>query len=219
MCQNAKFHWQFPGALIFAPSTSSPQRKDEFQNHLILERSIPLLAVSWNQTFAGRLVPSLLEQRSLSFGRAVQISELFGSVGLILLDELQRQTGFVKPGWVATFVEFVGVAVLGAKTEAFFPGRVPHVRPSVHGLKKTGRSSFECFFECGEDTAAKSKSPSPWKESIGRIRFRPMVPDFLNGAPPTDALAAFIKESRMKFVNARELDRKSGCTLRRTLIA
>jgi len=46
--------------------------------------------------------------------------------------------------------------------------------------------------------------------------FRPMDPDFLHGAPPTDACAAFIKESRMKFANARELDRKSGCTLERT---
>jgi len=70
---------------------------------------------------------------------------LFDSVGLILLDELQLQTGFAKPGWVPTFAEFVGVAVVGAKTEALFPGRVPHVRPSVHGLKKTGRSSFERF--------------------------------------------------------------------------
>jgi hypothetical protein len=43
-----------------------------------------------------------------------------------------------------------------------------------------------------------------------------MVPDFLHDAPPTDACAAFIKESRTKFVNARELDRKSGCTLGRT---
>jgi hypothetical protein len=43
-----------------------------------------------------------------------------------------------------------------------------------------------------------------------------MVPDFLHGAPPTDACAAFIKESRMKFINAREFDRKSGCTLLRT---
>jgi hypothetical protein len=24
-------------------------------------------------------------------------------------------------------------------------GRVPHVRPSVHGLKMTGRSPFHCF--------------------------------------------------------------------------
>jgi hypothetical protein len=43
-----------------------------------------------------------------------------------------------------------------------------------------------------------------------------MFPDFLHGAPPTDAYAAFIEESRIKFVNARELNRKSGCTLART---
>ena len=32
----------------------------------------------------------------------------------------------------------VGLAEVGAKNEAFFSGRVPHVRPSVHGPKKTG---------------------------------------------------------------------------------
>jgi hypothetical protein len=37
-----------------------------------------------------------------------------------------------------------------------------------------------------------------------------MYPDFLHGAPPTPACAAFIKESRMKFANARKLHRKSG---------
>jgi hypothetical protein len=41
-------------------------------------------------------------------------------------------------------------------------------------------------------------------------RFRPTYPDFLHGAPPIPACAAFIKESRMKFANARRLDRKSG---------
>jgi len=41
-------------------------------------------------------------------------------------------------------------------------------------------------------------------------RFRPTYPDFLHGAPPTPACAAFIKESRMKCANARKLDRKSG---------
>jgi hypothetical protein len=46
---------------------------------------------------------------------------------------------------LATLVEFIGVAVVGAKNEALFPGRVPHVRPSVHGLKTTGRSPFERF--------------------------------------------------------------------------
>jgi hypothetical protein len=44
-------------------------------------------------------------------------------------------------------------------------------------------------------------------------RFRPTYPDFLHGAPPTPACAAFIKESRMKFDNASKLDRKSGVRL------
>jgi len=35
-------------------------------------------------------------------------------------------------------------------------------------------------------------------------------PDFLYAAPDTTACAAFSKESRMKFANATELDRKSG---------
>jgi hypothetical protein len=39
-----------------------------------------------------------------------------------------------------------------------------------------------------------------------------MYPDFLHEAPPTDAYAAFIKESRVEFANARKLNRKSGCT-------
>jgi hypothetical protein len=43
-----------------------------------------------------------------------------------------------------------------------------------------------------------------------------MVPDFLHEAPPTDACAAFIKESRMMYINAREFNRKSGCTPWRT---
>jgi hypothetical protein len=40
--------------------------------------------------------------------------------------------------------------------------------------------------------------------------FRPTYPDFLHGAPPTSACAAFIKESRMEFVNARKFYRKFG---------
>jgi len=39
---------------------------------------------------------------------------------------------------------------------------------------------------------------------------RPTYPDFLHGAPPIAACAAFIKESRMKFANAGKLNRKSG---------
>jgi hypothetical protein len=37
-----------------------------------------------------------------------------------------------------------------------------------------------------------------------------MYPDFLHGDPPTAAYAAFIKQSRMKVVNASKLDRNSG---------
>jgi hypothetical protein len=49
------------------------------------------------------------------------------------------------------------------------------------------------------------------KRSLGFAhRFRPTYPDFLHGAPPTPACAAFIEESRMKLTNARKLDRKSG---------
>jgi hypothetical protein len=32
--------------------------------------------------------------------------------------------------------------------------------------------------------------------------FRPTYPDFLHGAPPTSACAAFVEESRMEFANA-----------------
>jgi hypothetical protein len=49
------------------------------------------------------------------------------------------------------------------------------------------------------------------KAVVGFARlFRPTYPDFLHGAPPTAARAAFIKESRMKFANASKVYRKSG---------
>jgi hypothetical protein len=44
-------------------------------------------------------------------------------------------------------------------------------------------------------------------------RFRPTYPGFLHETPPTSTCAAFIafiKESRMKAVNASKLNRKSG---------
>src|ERR1700732_891395 len=47
-------------------------------------------------------------------------------------------------------------------------------------------------------------------------RFRPTYPDFLHGAPPTPACAAFIKESRMKCTNARKVRQEIRSTLRRT---
>src|ERR1700722_9013136 len=49
------------------------------------------------------------------------------------------------------------------------------------------------------------------KRSLGlAYRFRPRYPDFLHGAPPTSACAAFIEESRIKCANASKLRRKSG---------
>jgi hypothetical protein len=47
------------------------------------------------------------------------------------------------------------------------------------------------------------------KRSLGCAHhFGPTYPDFLHGAPPTAACAAFNKESRMQY--AKKLDRKSG---------
>jgi hypothetical protein len=111
---------------------------------------------------------------------------------------------------IASMVEYIDGAGVGAKNQALSPGRVPHVRLSVHGPRKIGRSPFRRFCSTGKWTAAKRKSPRGWSESIGKNRFRPMYPDFLHGAPPIPACAAFIKESRMKFANAKKLDRKSG---------
>jgi hypothetical protein len=44
-------------------------------------------------------------------------------------------------------------------------------------------------------------------------------PDFLHAALDTTACAAFIKESRMKFVNANQFHRKSGCCGRPHLLS
>jgi hypothetical protein len=41
----------------------------------------------------------------------------------------------------------------GGSSEALFPGRVPHVRLSVHGPKKMGRSPFQRFHFAGKGTA------------------------------------------------------------------
>jgi hypothetical protein len=53
-------------------------------------------------------------------------------------------------------------------------------------------------------------------EGASPRRFQPTYPDFLPRAPPTSACAAFIKESRMRFADANQLDRKSGVRLGRT---
>jgi hypothetical protein len=66
---------------------------------------------------------------------------------LLLRLERGKSAGGSKPG--------------EAKNEAGFPGRVPHVRPSVHGPGKTGRSPFRRYW-----LAAKSKNRGACGESI-----------------------------------------------------
>ena len=80
---------------------------------------------------------------------------------------------------------------------------MPHVRLSVRGLKMTGEAHHSF---CGVDEQIQAGTG----KAIETYRFRPTYPDFLHGAPPTPACAAFIKESRMKFASASKLDRKSG---------
>jgi hypothetical protein len=63
---------------------------------------------------------------------------------------------------------------------------------------------FQCFHSMHDDSCSWAQSFCPCSKSVGRAvprLFRPMYPDFLHGAPPTPACAAFIKESRMKFDN------------------
>ena len=74
---------------------------------------------------------------------------------------------------------------------------MPHVRLSVRGPNKTGEAHHS-FFEIERQKQSK------------HIIFRPTYPDFLHGAPPTPACAAFFKESRMKCANTSKLNRKSG---------
>jgi hypothetical protein len=62
--------------------------------------------------------------------------------------------------------EQVSSAALEQTTRPRFPGRVPHVRLSVHGPKKTGRSPFQRFCYAGKKTTAKSKNGRAWSESI-----------------------------------------------------
>jgi hypothetical protein len=53
-----------------------------------------------------------------------------------------NDTAGTKFGWSSTQAECIGGAVVGAKNEAPSPGRVPHVRPSVHGPKTDSSNAF-----------------------------------------------------------------------------
>jgi hypothetical protein len=116
---------------------------------------------------------------------------------------------------------------------SFPPGRVPHVCAGVagalHGLNKMGRSPFRCCLS----RPAKSKNeknPSPASRTMrSDLRFRGPLLETRNtttqtklssrpertriscrAALETTACAAFSKESRMKFANAININRKSG---------
>jgi hypothetical protein len=53
-------------------------------------------------------------------------------------------------------------------------------------------------------------------KAFEKYRFRPTYPDFLRGAPPTAACAAFIKESRMKIRQRQQARQEIRSTLVRT---
>src|SRR5450631_1955407 len=93
----------------------------------------------------------------------------------------------------------------GAFREVSGTGRVPHVRPSVRGPMKI---FFQCF-SCRPHRLWLHEREKMREDGLSHRLFRPMYPDFLHGAPPTYACAAFIKESRMKLANASKFDRKS----------
>jgi hypothetical protein len=52
--------------------------------------------------------------------------------------------------------------------------------------------------------------PSPLRPAKIKLHRKSGGPDFLHAALDTTARAVFIKESRMKLVNANKLHRKSG---------
>jgi hypothetical protein len=57
---------------------------------------------------------------------------------------------------LASRVEFIGVAVVTAENGALFPGRVPHVRQSVHGPKTNSSNAFPL---CAKDPCSR---PQPF---------------------------------------------------------
>jgi hypothetical protein len=125
-------------------------------------------------------------------------------------------------------------------------GRVPHVRLSVHGPKKTGaalrslffstrKSRFESIKPCNAEYPVDSRplsdatNLSSRPEAPGDLQFCGRLPETLNFfaqpelssrpertrischvALETTACAAFSEESRMKFANATDINRKSG---------
>src|SRR5882762_6299536 len=82
------------------------------------------------------------------------------------------------------------------------------LKPVPFRIFLLGRSFFgDPFQRFGTERSFEGLRPS----------FSATYPDFLHGAPPTLACAAFIKESRMKSANASKIHRKSGVRWGRTL--
>src|SRR5450631_898257 len=84
-----------------------------------------------------------------------------GGLGICLQLTSVVPTGYSRcsnlyPGQagVSSLVEFIGSAAVRAKNQALFPGRVPHVRPSVHGPKKMGAAPSNATAareDCGQE--------------------------------------------------------------------
>src|SRR5579863_5494307 len=95
--------------------------------------------------------------------RAVQISEWGGTFVIALSGTLDLWAVGRKSDWGSKLCKVPRRRRGRAKNEALFPGRVPHVRPSVHGPKMTGRSPLPTLLLIAE-TAVNSKSPCTWSE-------------------------------------------------------
>jgi hypothetical protein len=80
-------------------------------------------------------------------------------------------------------VQYVGGVEVGAKNEALFPGRVPHVRPSVHGPKKTGAAPSSASVTWGKNCGRGQESSCNEVKALETIRFRPMYVQANMGHP------------------------------------
>ena len=84
-------------------------------------------------------------KQGLGSARAVQISEWGGTFVIALSGTLDLWAVGRKSDWGSKLCRVPRRRRGRAKNEALFPGRVPHVRPSVHGPKMTGRSPSQRF--------------------------------------------------------------------------
>ncbi len=96
---------------------------------------------------------------------------------------------------------------VGARNEAFFPGRVPHVRSSVHGPKIVRGVAPSNAFGIAKRLRPGARVLAGVGEALEKSVFGPWSRISCTGCH---------QRMRMKFVDTRESNRKSGCTLRRT---